>query len=448
MLADSKLERAILGSILSDSVTFSPLIQDVVPLDAFVAAGSRHLYSAIQACWQQGTRPTLFEVDRWLTTRQARDYASIGGLAWLSEIVMMASSDTAQFKSWLADLNELAGKRKLQQTCLGLLNRLQDLQENVQLETLLFELEHLPKHIYSEGISSALSLNVPDILARDEQREAPEMLTHGDIVLDHIYSNCGSRRGQYEIIMGITGHGKSHLAMLRACRYVKSGYHVLWIQREDTDSSSAARARSYMAAAAGSVHQLANLYVTDRLVYIAEIKREARLRHAEGKLDVLVVDYIQRVKASGFKPADRRLIIDHISNELADLASELKILVICVSQLGRRKGDNGWKLQPRLDDLKETSQLEQDAFVVTSTFYPARVGLQLPNSTNVTWKGDGETRPSNRVLLSILKHRHGLPASPEHELQFNNLGVLEPYSRQPVSAAHMDAGDTYSNYDW
>jgi len=138
--------------------------------------------------------------------------------------------------------------------------------------------------------------------------------------------------------MGITGHGKSHFAMLRAAGYLANGYKVLWIQREDTDSSSVNRANSYLANISPDPKMLfKNLYISDRLSYIADIKREARLLYSKGCLDVLIVDYVQRVKAIGFKGNDRRMVVDHISTELADLAIELNILVIAVSQLSRRK---------------------------------------------------------------------------------------------------------------
>jgi len=121
--------------------------------------------------------------------------------------------------------------------------------------------------------------------------------------------------------------------------------------------------------------------------------------------------------------------------------------VLCVSQL-RRRPETGWRAKPRLADLKESSQLEQDAFVVTSVFYPDRAGLRIGDSQNVEWKADGATRPANTVLISLLKHRHGLPKSYEMEMNFSHEGTLQDPGVRPINASAAD-DDTYSKtYNW
>jgi replicative DNA helicase len=76
-------------------------------------------------------------------------------------------------------------------------------------------------------------------------------------------------------------------------------------------------------------------------------------------LDLLVVDYIQRVKTRE-KSESERLRIGHISEMLKDLAVDLRIPVVAMSQL-RRPESGATDKMPSMRDLRESGNLEADA---------------------------------------------------------------------------------------
>ncbi len=97
---------------------------------------------------------------------------------------------------------------------------------------------------------------------------------------------------------------------------------------------------------------------------IMELRAKARRMHLKHKIELLVVDYLQLMRApSSSKYDNRQQEIATISGGLKTLAKELKIPIIVLSQLNREaeKREGG---KPRLSDLRESGAIEQDADVV------------------------------------------------------------------------------------
>ncbi|MBI5413825.1 replicative DNA helicase [Candidatus Peregrinibacteria bacterium] len=98
---------------------------------------------------------------------------------------------------------------------------------------------------------------------------------------------------------------------------------------------------------------------------IVELRTKARRLKAENGLDVLIVDYLQMM-SSGAKSnyqVNRVQEISEITRALKNLARELRIPVIALSQLSRAVEGRPSKI-PQLSDLRESGSIEQDADVV------------------------------------------------------------------------------------
>ena len=116
-----------------------------------------------------------------------------------------------------------------------------------------------------------------------------------------------------------------------------------------------------MAAALGRLAE-APIYIDDTPgVTITEVRAKARRLQAEHGLSLAVVDYMQLMSGRG-KAENRTQEISSISRGLKSLAKELRVPLIAVSQLNRAPEERGGK--PRLSDLRESGQIEQDADVV------------------------------------------------------------------------------------
>lgn len=94
---------------------------------------------------------------------------------------------------------------------------------------------------------------------------------------------------------------------------------------------------------------------------VHDIRATARQVRSDGGLDLVVIDYVQLITGSLDKRnATRREELDDISRRTKLLADELGVPVLLLSQLKRGDGSR----RPRLEDLRETGALEQDADLV------------------------------------------------------------------------------------
>lgn len=87
-----------------------------------------------------------------------------------------------------------------------------------------------------------------------------------------------------------------------------------------------------------------------------------RLKQQKGRLDLIVIDYLQLMKGSG-KFGNREQEVSSISRGLKALAKEMDVPVVALAQLSRKSEERGDK-RPMLSDLRESGSLEQDADVV------------------------------------------------------------------------------------
>ncbi|MGL6023564.1 MAG: replicative DNA helicase, partial [Cetobacterium sp.] len=98
-------------------------------------------------------------------------------------------------------------------------------------------------------------------------------------------------------------------------------------------------------------------------VNVLEIRSIARRLKAAGKLDMIVIDYLQLIKGTSGKSDNRQQEISDISRSLKGIARELDIPIIALSQLSRAPEQRADR-RPMLSDLRESGAIEQDADMV------------------------------------------------------------------------------------
>ena len=124
---------------------------------------------------------------------------------------------------------------------------------------------------------------------------------------------------------------------------------------------------------------------------IMEIRTMARRLQAEQNVGVLIIDYLQLME--GRSGGDNRVNeISEISRSLKQLAKELNIPVIALSQLSRAVEQRSPQI-PKLSDLRESGSIEQDADIVMFLYREDREKPDTPNK--------------NIVEVHISKHRNG-----------------------------------------
>jgi replicative DNA helicase len=104
-------------------------------------------------------------------------------------------------------------------------------------------------------------------------------------------------------------------------------------------------------------------------ITLAEMRAKARrLKQQEGRLDLIVIDYLQlmsgSVGASQKKFENRTQEVSSVSRGLKALAKEMRVPVVALSQLSRGSEQRTGDKKPLLSDLRESGSIEQDADVV------------------------------------------------------------------------------------
>jgi replicative DNA helicase len=109
-------------------------------------------------------------------------------------------------------------------------------------------------------------------------------------------------------------------------------------------------------------------------ISISEMRAKCRrLQQAQGRLDLIIVDYLQLVAAApsgsgGRRYENRTQEVSAISRGLKALAKEMRCPVIALSQLSRAPESRTGNNRPQLADLRESGAIEQDADVVAFIF--------------------------------------------------------------------------------
>lgn len=109
----------------------------------------------------------------------------------------------------------------------------------------------------------------------------------------------------------------------------------------------------------------APLYIDDSpSLSIFELRTKARRLVREKNIKMIIIDYLQLMNASGMKYGSREQEVSMISRSLKQLAKELEIPIIALSQLNRSVESRTDNKRPQLSDLRESGAIEQDADMV------------------------------------------------------------------------------------
>ena len=151
------------------------------------------------------------------------------------------------------------------------------------------------------------------------------------------------------------------------------------------------------------------LYIdeTPAISIAALSNRARRIKRLHG-LDLLVVDYIQLVRATNTNDG-RVQEISEITQGLKAIAKELAIPVLALSQLSRAVEHRDDK-KPQLSDLRESGSIEQDAdvvmFVFREAYYLERKEPRPATVEHAEWQAK-MNEISSLAEIIIGKHRHG-----------------------------------------
>lgn len=187
---------------------------------------------------------------------------------------------------------------------------------------------------------------------------------------------CGLHKQELTIIGARPGVGKTTLALQIAEKIARNNKSILFVSLEMSDTqliqkmiARTGNVKSYrmrmgtiedddwnkISNAIGKLSEL-KFNTNSKIRTIQRLELEARKLKNRGKLDLLIIDYIQLLKSKDRFNSREQEVAD-ISRRLKLMSLELDIPIIALCQLNRNASNN----EPNLSDLRESGSLEQDA---------------------------------------------------------------------------------------
>jgi replicative DNA helicase len=190
----------------------------------------------------------------------------------------------------------------------------------------------------------------------------------------------GLPRGEVAVAAARTSRGKTVFALQVALEAVHQGHHVLFASVEMTRDQIADRAFAHEARIDLRLVRTSDLSAEDRnelhavaarfpeSLYLfskpgmtsEDVDLVARRRHRQRPLDLVVVDYVQRLADLGAPGEPRTYVVGRVMGRLTAIAQRCHAAVLVLAQCGRAADTH----EPTLADLKDSASLENDPDVV------------------------------------------------------------------------------------
>ncbi len=440
-------ERAVLGALLLDPERIADAAEELAPEDFFVER-HRKVFEGLLALAERGDPITILSLSEWLVAR--KELEAVGGRAALLELTSEVTS-AAHLSHYIKIVSETACLRRLIREAGTILQRAYETRpDGEEVQQLLDESELA---VYRVGDRRRRSDPDPISRAVEEAFRRIDSATHrgaltglpsGYYDLDDM--TCGFNAGELVIIAARPSMGKTafvlnvieHAALHRP-EWLDVDPVILLFSLEMGQQSIVSRmlcsrarvdahklrtghipADDYaeLGRAAGELSGT-KIFIDDTpgLSVMAMRSRARRLKQRHG-LHMVVVDYLQLMTHP--KSESRQMEISQISRSLKELARELEIPVLALSQLSRAVESREDK-RPQLSDLRESGSIEQDADVVMLLYRP-----EYYNPTE-----------ENRGLaeLIVAKQRNG----PTGTVQLSFFGSIMRFENRSPSVAEAIA---------
>jgi replicative DNA helicase len=400
-------EQSLLGSLLIDKDSIVR-ISEILSSRAFYRLEQHgSIYEAIQALFEKRDPIDLVSVTEEL--KRHGSYDKVGGSAYLTSLINSVPT-SAHIEHYARIIKEHALRRSLITQATSLIEKAYD--ESKPIENILEEAEMGIFSLSSENITRDF-MPIKDALTQSFDRLDELQKSSGKLrgvptgFKDLDNKLAGMQNSNLIILASRPGQGKTSMA-LNIAQYVavNAGLPVgifslemsqeelvdrLLVGQADIDAWKLKTGRlderdfDKLSLAMGELAE-APIFIDDTPgISISEMRTKARRLQVEHGLKFLIVDYLQLIHGRNLE--NRVQEVSEISQNLKNLARELKIPVLAISQLNRSVEARGTR-KPQLADLRESGAIEQDADVVMFIY-----------------REDPEKMEN--VTLDIQKHRNG-----------------------------------------
>lgn len=411
--ADIGAEKSVIGALLQDA-TCLHLLDELRPEDFTCPE-----YAAIfQAAAVVRARQQPVDMQTVYTQLAAMD-ATIGADVLLQAVRYVPS--TANADSYAAIVRERSRRRAVKRLC------------DSALETLMAEGCDAAIDAAMDGMRAMLgqgSRTITSAQVADKTFVLLESIANGAIksiptpLADLNYRLSGGlRKGEVTVLAAYTGQGKSALAQAIARHAAQNGFRTLLVSREMGPEQYGLRAFASITGLDTATllnaqkltpeqwESLGNALVemgqlpidfTFRCATVEDVRQEARRMK---NLDLLIVDYLQILQTRDKFPNDNARV-SHISRTIKEIALDLQIPVLALSQFSRPPRGLGSQ-RPKLSDLRDSGSIEQDADNIWLMWQPRDDDDPDIPPCYAGWCDAAENLGDRFLLLDVAKQRMG-----------------------------------------
>jgi replicative DNA helicase len=381
-------EEAVLGSILINPEVILD-VDGLVTGEDFFIVRHRWIWDAIQSIHARREAIDYLTVVEELGARGQLDEA--GGPAYITHLIN-STPTSIHAESYARFVERAATRRRLLDAAGEIAQAAHDEETEIagvidRAEGALFAATNRRGTHSDQSLSGALGAYYDELEHLYTTQDKPVGVPTGFRDLDALL--CGLQKGDLAIVASRPGMGKTSWLLCTALNAARAGARVGIFSLEMKTAQIVHRLLAIETGINAQNLRLGKLcpeewelfvQATDVLsrlpVWIddaqgvtpAQLRTQARRWWARDGLDLVIVDYIQRMRA-GSKADDfnRVQALAEISNGLKNLAGELNIPVLVAAQL-KREVDLRRDKHPELSDLRGSGDLEQDADVVLFIF--------------------------------------------------------------------------------
>lgn len=462
---DMIVEKVVLGTLLVDSAGFMDVSQILTP-DCFYHLAHQRIYRAIEELGhEQGSEIDMLTVMERL--KRKGELTEVGGPSYLSALTVNIGS-SAHLQSHALILHELYAKRRLMRLSMEMLEKcnendsdaddVQSWAENELIQmrgNLGNKWEHNVKDLCGDVYKTIEKACNSDggITGVPSGFHGIDKITLGWQPTDLIILAARPAMGKTAFALSMAANMAFSLGMpvtffsleMSAPQLVMRLVSMLAnVEGEKLRTGKLTRAEWLLIDKAMSLFYNNDFFIVDEAgLNLFELRTKAR-RHVRDKgVRCIMVDYLQLVDA-GMRQGNvsREQMVSTVSRGLKQLAKELGVPIIALSQLNRgvenRAGTEGKR--PQLADLRESGAIEQDADIVCF--------LHRPEYYNILEDERGNSTIGVTEFI-IAKHRNG--ATGDVKLKFDReFATFRDYDIEPLPSpmhAPIPAADAFDKLE-
>jgi len=432
-------EQAVLGAILRDSETMITAMERLTQEDFFRPIHQRIFEAMIDLANEEEP------IDLITLTAKLKDKGQLeelGGVTYLSELAS-AVPTAANIEYYAAIVEEKSILRRLIRTATGIVSSgfaseedvsmlLSDAEQRIfeisqrrnangfiSIRDVLMDVFERIEFLYShKGGTSGIPSGFPDL----------DKMTNGfqrsDLIIVAARPSVGKTAFALNIAQNVGVRAKETVAIFSLEMGAAQLVNRMICAEANVDAGRLRTGQlepedwEKLTMAIGSLSE-SQIYIDDSpAVTVADIRAKCRRLKQEHGLGMILIDYLQLIAGRG-KGDNRQQEVSEISRTLKQIARELNVPVIALSQLSRGVEQRQDK-RPMMSDLRESGSIEQDADIVAFLYRDDYY--------------DKESEKKNTIEIIIAKQRNG-PVGTVELAFLKHYNKFVPLSRQQEMGA-------------